>query len=152
MSDNPKSRGEETVVSTEKKPVDMGRLLNLGKEVELSFGKFTVKELSVLDLISTLADGLDHFMAVLDAEVASELDLIKLVVSDSEIQHQFCKLVAMSCQSSDIELFKQMKTSDLLKVIRAVKEVIDFEEIKETFFELGLQKYLPSQTPTSTEL
>ena len=77
MSDNPKSRGEEAAVSTEKKPVDMGRLLNLGKEVELSFGKFTVKELSVFDLISTLADGLDHFMAVLDAEVASELDLIK---------------------------------------------------------------------------
>ena len=45
-----------------------------------------------------------------------------------------------------------MKTSDLLKVIRAVKEVIDFEEIKETFFGLGLQKYLPSQTPISTEM
>ena len=150
MSDNPKSRGEE-VVSNEKKSVDINRLLNIGKEVELSFGKYTVKELSVFDLISTVADGLDHFIAIVDAEVDSELELIKLVVSDSEIQHQFCKLVAMSCQSSDIELFKQMKTSDLLKVVRAVKEVIDFEEIKQTFFELGLQKYLPNQTPTSTE-
>ncbi len=150
MSDNPKSRGEE-VVSNEKKAVDINRLLNIGKEVELSFGKYTVKELSVFDLISTVADGLDHFIAIVDAEVDSELELIKLVVSDSEIQHQFCKLVALSCQSSDIELFKQMKTSDLLKVVRAVKEVIDFEEIKQTFFELGLQKYLPNQTPTSTE-
>lgn len=150
MSDNPKSRGEE-VVSNEKKSVDINRLLNIGKEVELSFGKYTVKELSVFDLISTVADGLDHFIAIVDAEVDSELELIKLVVSDSEIQHQFCKLVAMSCQSSDIELFKQMKTSDLLKVVRAIKEVIDFEEIKQTFFELGLQKYLPNQTPTSTE-
>jgi len=150
MSDNPKSRGEE-LVSNEKKSVDMGRFLNIGKEIELSFGKFTVKELSVFDLISTIADGLDHFVTIIEAEVSSELELIKLVVADEEIQHQFCKLVAMSCQSSDIELFKQMKTSDLLKVVRAIKDVIDFEEIKETFFELGLQKYLPNQTPTSTE-
>ena len=60
MSDNPKSRGEE-VVSNEKKSVDINRLLNIGKEVELSFGKYTVKELSVFDLISTVADGFRSF-------------------------------------------------------------------------------------------
>ncbi len=151
MSDNPKSRGEEAVVSTEKQPVDMKRLLNVGKEVELSFGKFTVKELSVFDLLATMSDGLEAFVSVIEVEVSSELELIQIIVSDKRIQDQFCKLLALCCQSTDFDLFKTMTTTDLLKIIKTAKEVIDFEEIKETFFELGLQKYLKNQTPISTE-
>lgn len=150
MSDNPKSRGEE-VVSTEKKEVDIKRMLNVGQDVELSFGKFKVKELSVFDLISTMSEGLEVFVGLAGLEDASEMDIIRIIVSDKKMQEQICKIIALCCQSNDYELFQSMTTSDLLKVVRTIKDVIDFEEIKETFFELGLQKYLPNQTPTSTE-
>jgi hypothetical protein len=150
MSDNPKSKGQK-VVTKEDKPVDMKRLLNMGVDVSLSFGEFKVKELSVFSLMEAVAEGLDFFVSVLDEETTNELDMIKKIVSNKNIQTQFCKIVAASCGSPDIDLFKTMKTSDLLKVIKALKQVIDFEEIKETFFELGLQKYLTSQTPISTE-
>ena len=152
MSDNPKSRGEDAVVSKGKEPVDINRLLNVGKEVTLSFGKFTVKELSVFDLISTMSEGLDIFVGLADTDSTSEMDLIKLIVSDPQIQEQFCKIIALCCQSRDFELFKSMTTTDLFKVIRVIKDIIDFEEIKETFFELGLQKYLTKETPISTEM
>lgn len=151
MSDNPKSRGEETVASSEKKEVDIKRMLNVGEDVTLSFGHFKVKELSVFDLISTMSEGLEVFVSLSDVEDVSEMDMIRLLVSDEKMQEQICKIIALCCQSKDYELFKSMTTTDLLKVIRVMKEVIDFEEIKETFFELGLQKYLKNQTPTSTE-
>lgn len=152
MSDNPKSRGEETVVSTEKKEVDIKRMLNIGQEVELSFGLYKVKELSVFDLIATMSEGLDIFVGLAESDSLSEMELIKLIVSDSKMQDQFCKIIALCCQSKDFELFRKMTTTDLFKVIKVIKEVIDFEEIKETFFELGLQKYLMKQAPTSTEM
>ena len=150
MSDNPKSKGK--AAETKKtKPVDMKRMLNLGKEVELSFGKYTVKELSVFDLLSTLADGLEFFIAILDTDTKNEIELITSIVANKEVQEQFCKIVSLSCQSEDYDLFKKMTTSDLLKIIKALKEVVDFQELKETFFELGLQKYLTNQPPISTE-
>lgn len=152
MSDNPKSRGEEAVVSTEKKEVDIKRMLNIGQEVELSFGLYKVKELSVFDLIATMSEGLDIFVGLAESDSLSEMELIKLIVSDSKMQDQFCKIIALCCQSKDFELFRKMTTTDLFKVIKVIKEVIDFEEIKETFFELGLQKYLMKQAPTSTEM
>jgi hypothetical protein len=152
MSDNPKSRGEEATVSNEESSVDIKRMLNVGQEVTLSFGKFIVKELSVFDLISTMSEGLDIFVGIADTDTSSEMDLIKLIVSDPQLQEQFCKIVALCCQSREFELFKEMTTSDLFKVVKVIKDIIDFEEIKETFFELGLQKYLNKETPISTEM
>ncbi len=151
MSDNPKSRGEEAVASSEKKEVNIKRMLNVGQDVTLSFGHFKVKELSVFDLIATMSEGLEVFVGLAGVEEASEMDMIRIIISDEKMQDQVCKIIAMCCQSTDFELFKSMTTSDLLKVVRIIKEVVDFEEIKETFFELGLQKYLSSQTPISTE-
>ena len=153
MSDNPKSKGKAaSTKKTAAKEVNINRMLNVGQEVTLTIGKYTVKELSVFDLIASLSDGLEIFVSLTDEENASELELLRMIVSNKDMQVQVCRLIALCCQSNDFELFKQMTTTDLLKVIKVIKEVIDFEELKETFFELGLQKYLTNQTPISTEL
>ena len=152
MSDNPKARNSTSKKDseTQEKNVDIKRLLNVGKEVELSFGTFTVRELDVFALISVVSEGLEAFVNISSGEGASELDIIRSIGRDKEFQKQVAKILALFCGSDDYSLFEKPSVKDFCLLVKTIKEVVDFAEIKEAFFELGLQKYL-NLSPNSTE-
>jgi hypothetical protein len=149
MSDNPKARKgtKKTTSKVKEKEVDLKRLLNVGVDVELSFGKYTIKELDVFSLISIVTDGLEVLVGLSDG--GSELDMLRQIASDPEFKIRVAKILALFCGEDDYEPFANIKVKDFVILIKAIQEVLDIEEIKEAFFALGLQKYL-SVTPTST--
>lgn len=149
MSANPKQRSEPIQHDAEK-PVDTQRLLNVGKEIELSFGKFTVKELDVFSLISIASEGLEAFIDLKDTD-GSDLALIKAIANDKTFQKKVAKILALFCGTDDSTNFEKLSVKDFMKLIATIKEVVDFDEIKEAFFALNLQKYLQPNTPNTTE-
>lgn len=150
MSDNPKQR-QEAVGTSRESEVDLKRLLNVGKDVQLSFGTFTVKELDVFSLMSLVSEGLETFVSFQE-EGTTDFNLLQKISKDKKFHEQIAKILAMFCGSDDIDTFKKLKAVDFLKVIATIKEVVDFDEIKETFLALGLHKYLKAtNSPTTTE-
>ena len=152
MSENPKARNSEKASNPEQKEeeVDMKRMLNVGKDVTLSFGDYTVRELDIFSLISIVSEGLEAFVSLSTDPNATELDIIRSIGKDKKFQKQVSDIFALFCGEDDTKQFETLKIKDFCTLVKAIKEVVDFEEIKETFFELGLQKYL-NLTPNSTE-
>ena len=139
----------------QKKEVDMKRLLNVGKEIKLSFGTYTVKELDVFTLIGAASDGLDKFLS-LQSGAKNDLEFISHMAKDNEFKSQVAKIFALFCGSEtkeELAQFEKITAGDFAKLLLTIKEVVDFDEIKEAFFALGLQKYLPQSgtSPISTE-
>jgi hypothetical protein len=148
MSENPKQKDQE-VQNVEESSVNLSRFANSGKLVTLSFGEFTVRELTIFEVISLMSDGLAFF--VVSFEGKSYTEILQILAKDLETQKQISRIFATICQSPEKhENFLNMTMKDFTTLIRVVKEVIDFQELNEAFLELGLQKYLP-QAPISTE-
>lgn len=145
MSENPKEN--PLVKEVAEVEDDTKRYLNTGIPVELSFGKYNVKELDVISLMSLVAGGLETFVDM--GEGTNDLDLIKKLVKKPETRDLVGEIFAMYCDAEDATPFKRLGIKDFNKLYPAIKEVTDFEEIKQTFFVMGLQEYLP--VPTSME-
>jgi len=149
MSD-PKARSEAPVENNEKN--DTARFLNLGVPVKLSFGEFTVRELDVVSLGMLATNGLDVLVQMQQQETStgSDFALINRVLMSPDGRDIIARIFALYCGEEDPTPFKKLKPKDFNALWKAAKEVTDFEEIKETFFVLGLQKFLPI-LPTSTD-
>ena len=76
--------------------------------------------------------------------------MLRRLGKDDKLKLQISNIFATFCGSEDPEPFTKIKPKDFAKLVKTINEVVDFEEIKEAFFEMGLQKYLTT-TPISTE-
>ena len=145
---NKKAKGSAIAKKpTAKKPNDLKRSFNMGKEVELKFGTYTVKELDVFTLVSILSEGFIGYIEL--AEGKQPLQVLSQIARDEKLKMQVCKIFATFCGVDDPEPFMTITPLDFAKLFKTINEVVDFEEIKEAFLESGLQKYLTEVTDTS---
>lgn len=111
----------------------------VGYPVELSCGSFRVKEPSIFAVLEILQDAPSIMKSIADSSVSdSEEDNIKTFVNllvDKRIKDAFLKLLS-SVLSTTVENIKELTISDLLKVLKALKEQVDWEDVKETFFQV----------------
>ena len=117
------------------------RMLNLGIPVTLKkLGKVQVKELSLEDTI-VLARELSIVFSALDMDIEglpSEkkgLEWFMRLLSDP-LTHQALRSVIAASTERDSEDYVNMGVSDWLKVFAALKSVVDWEEMKELFFQI----------------
>lgn len=135
---------------------DAQRFLNLGDTLKLSFGEYTIKELSTFDMMAAMADGFAAFMEISDQlgnEGDSETDIMVLagLVKSPEFKVQLCKIFALYCGEDDPTKFENLKIKDFKMLVQAIKVATDFDEVKSLFFELNLQKYLPTLSMANKE-
>ena len=145
---NPKAKGTATKAAPKEKETDLKKMLNKSTKVELTFGTYEVKDLDVYTLISIISEGLETYIEI--SEGASPIDMLRRLGKDDKLKLQISNIFATFCGSEDPEPFTKIKPKDFAKLVKTINEVVDFEEIKEAFFEMGLQKYLTT-TPISTE-
>ncbi len=138
----------EAVETEQKQKTDINRYMNIGKPVELAFGTYQVKEFSAYKLISIVAECAEAFTELGSGK--TPLQVIAAVGRDVELQTQVSKILAICCNADDYKPFMEISPTDFIKVLKTIKEVVNFEELKQSFLELELHKYL-TIAPTSTE-
>jgi hypothetical protein len=136
-----KSRGNDAQISTgPEEKVDLARLANIGKKIELSFGEVTVKEPSLEEILVLVSD-----FAVLIELMRKDQNLIEALKTPEFFS--VLKKVAAVVSNSDPTLFDNLPVSDWLSMIVAVKEVVDWEKMTELFTLLGLTEAVKAQIP-----
>ncbi|MEE8576029.1 MAG: hypothetical protein V3T31_02130 [candidate division Zixibacteria bacterium] len=141
-------------------PTETDRSLNVGVEVETKhIGTVRIKELAleqVVELLSdivlvfsTFAKGEDELKELNEKNPAAGLGWMAKVAQDPATLHAMKKLMAASTAKTS-EDFDGMPITDWLKLIVALKQVMDWEELKELFFQIvppsalaGLKKGTP---------
>jgi len=110
------------------------RMLNVGVEIELKkLGKVTVKELS-LEQVIKLASSVKLLMDELSKIENKDTAIFSLLESPSVFAA--IQDIASATTGKDRDLFKDMGMSDWLKLIKAFKDVMDWEELQELFFQI----------------
>jgi len=158
MTKNPKAKATKvnpkakSTAKVEKVEVDQARFLNIGQPVELSIGTFTFRELSAWDLTEIVTTSFEAFSGLLSdsSDETNEYKAFAKVLSDPAFKVQVCWIIAKFTDTEDPTVFDNLRVRDIKLIVAAVKEVTDLEEIKELFFELGLQKIMMTGQ-TSTE-
>jgi hypothetical protein len=153
-----KSRGVDQPEKKGQSEFSSSRLMNVGKVVKVTqvidgdpiVHEFRVRELSLFGLTEILIDAADLFMSL--GDIRSDSDgLIFLVnlLRRAETKETICKLFAEFCGATDPTVFEKMTATEGLQLIKAIKDVTDFEEIKKLFFDLGLEKLVPIASTAS---
>lgn len=111
----------------------------VGYPVTLSIGEYRVKEPSIFSVLEVLQDAPAIMKSIADASISEkEEDNIATFMSmlvDSRVQSAFLKLLS-SVLGTKKEDLSNLTTSDLLKVLKALKEQVDWEDVKSTFFQV----------------
>jgi hypothetical protein len=126
-------------MTDEKKSVadDAKRMLNTGEEITLkSLGKIIVKELSLEQLV-LCASEIMKLLESVDFSKQTGLTAFQSILKDPAALNALRVLVAAACSRLPEE-FTDMGISDWLKVFAAIKNVFDWEEMKDLFTQLGL--------------
>jgi len=114
---------------------DEERMVNLGKEIELKkLGKVVVKELSLDDIVH-LIPALKEVFSQITSEDEDEDEFITKILTSSSIL-EAVKSIAAACTSHPTSDFNEMGLKDWFLLVATIKEVIDFEEMKELFFRI----------------
>ena len=119
-------------------PTESERMLNLGVTVELkSLGRAQVKELTLEDTIA-LARELSVVFGSIDTKLVEGergLEWFMSLLSDPLTQQALRSLVAASTNREPDD-FINLGISDWLKLLAAFKTVVDWDEMKELFFQI----------------
>ena len=116
------------------------RMANIGEKVTLKkLGEVAFKELSLeallenSDVVADVMSGLDLDDLKIDTkDTAASMQSIARLLKNEALLHAVKKLVA-SMTGLDADDFDDMGLTDWLKVIGAVKEVTDWEELRTVF-------------------
>lgn len=125
--------------------VELARLLNSGKVVVLKIGEVTVREptleqtLLILSNLTTLAHKFDTL------NLGDNMEVLNLLMRDKDIRVE-AESVAAACSGIDVSVLQKLGVSDWLRLIVAIKEVINWEELKELFFQVVPKSTLRSLT------
>lgn len=151
-----KSLGDDTPlqINEENTQDDVKQVFNIGAQVDLSFGRFTVREMPAEHLILFFLESVEAAQALISIQSENGLDLIKQLVSDEDLMNRVKGFLAQSIglQGSPLdERFHNLKLSDLTKLLAAVKKTYDWEELRKGFTDLGLMETLTSLFPSIKE-
>jgi len=137
-----------TATETPAPPNEAERTLNIGLEVETAtFGTVRVKELcleQIVDLLSDIAKVFEVLPA--DAEVGNNAAWLIQLVKDEAFLSALKKVVGASINRPAADL-TEMNIKDWLKLVVALKTVMDWEEIKDLFFQIVRSGALGKLTP-----
>jgi hypothetical protein len=139
---NPKARRKTTNKrAPKKKTEDSKRFLNVGVNVELSIGDYVVKELSAFELLDLVSKSLELLLhlQLLGEESQDELRILAHILMSDELKPKLRHIFAVFCREENEELFDNLSITDVKKLVNAIKEVTDFEEIRELFLALRTQ-------------
>jgi len=146
---SPKTKGSAKSTKKQEEATNLKKMLNVPVEIKLSFGTYKIKDLDVYTLISIISEGMEAYIEL--SEGTSPIEMLRRLGKDDNLKLQISNIFAIFCGTDDPEPFTTLKLKDFILLVKTISEVVDFEEIKEAFFEMGLEKYLPSGTPISTE-
>lgn len=134
-----KSRGNDVGLQAgPEEKVDLVRLANIGKQVELSFGEVTVREPSLEEILLLVSD-----FAVLIEVLKKDEGILEALKTPQFFS--VLKKVAAVVSDSEVEKFDNLPISDWLALVVAVKEVVDWEKMSELFTLLGLTEAVKAQ-------
>jgi hypothetical protein len=133
---------------------DTERMINTGIEVELkTLGKVRVRELSLEKLVIFGRDA-SNVMDTLNFSVTDQQGVgwVLKILADPEAQKALRACLASSTGLKS-EVFENLGVRDWLLLATTLKQVHDWEEIKELFFQLVPKDRLPqaSSEPTKEE-
>lgn len=147
MSEDLKKRDSKPEQKEEQ--VDIQRMtMPTSKEVELSFGQFTVRDLSMMDILVLLtkyADiaGLFFQLAEDNGGQLSEQQMLSILTHIPDIRSKLAFFFALCCGEEDnVGLFKKPTDDDMDILMDAIFEVVDFKRIQSNFLESRLLKRL----------
>lgn len=136
-------------MTTKTKNTEVSRALNLGKEITLKSGDtITVRELTLDQTLKILNDLLSVAGKFDDLGGGDETTFMRKLLLDDDLRVEI-ERIASACTGMPMENLKTLGLSDWLRIIATIKEVLDWEELKELFFQVVpkavLQKAIPVQ-------
>lgn len=127
-------------------------------EIELSIGNYRIQDLSATSIMVLMGACADIFVIIAEnwTDEGEELDPLTIITLAANLPNFKSKLAtffALCCGVEDdpeeLRKFRELPRKDFKALMNGIKEVVDFEEIMETFFEGDLLSLL---TPTSSEV
>jgi len=133
------------------------RMLNSGREITLKDGTtLTVRELSMEDTVKC-ANSLVRIIATIGMmgdDEANPIIVIGSILADQSTAPALRSVAGVITQE-DSKFWEERPLLDWMKLIEAAKAVIDWEEMKELFMMMGMDKIFQSgktdQAPTTDE-
>lgn len=146
----PKSKRPSAKKAKAKKdPVDLQRMVNnQTKDITLSFGDYTVKDLEILDVITLMAkyaDIVGIFMGIVDGmDNPDTVDILGLLTYIPDVKNKLRFLFMLCCgvegDPEELEKFKRCNDQDVIELINSIVETVDFKRVKSNFLALNLRK------------
>ena len=149
----PTPEGEAPVETPEKKRLpEANRMANMGTSIFLKkLGReVTVRELSMESVIRCAGE-LSQLLAVIDFDRANQAAVILQMILQSEPTARAARLFAAECTGTKPKDWDEAPVSDWIKFIRAARVVIDWDDMRELFTELGLMNLVRQFRVQATE-
>lgn len=123
----------------------------VGTKINLSFNpnkEYRVSEPSLMSLLELLQDA-PGLMEELTKSTAKEEDAVASIVSllhSPKFKTTLFKFIAavLNCNANEVQ---ECRASDLLKILKVLKEEVDWEDLKETFFQIVPKESLSKKLP-----
>jgi len=124
------------------------RMINAGIEIELKkLGKkVKVRELTMEQIIQGTSNLAVLLVAVDFSQKVDPATMLQTVLKQSEVMDAFRYFAAASTETKE-EDWEGAPVGDWVKLIKAVKKVVDWGEMKELFTELGLGERFQARKP-----
>lgn len=132
-----------------KDPADIKRMVNnQTKDIKLSFGEYTVKDLGLMDVITLMAkyaDIVGIFMGIVEGmDKPDTVDILGLLTYIPDVKGKLTFLFTLCCgvegDPEEVEKFRKCEDEDVIELINSIVEVVDFERVKSNFLALNLRK------------
>ena len=115
--------------------IEMTRMLNLGKKITTKkFGEIDVKELTFEQTIICAKDLIRLLMSSVGNKEDGKEFFFKLL-GNPETATAIKRVVAMSIGKAEDDM-NDVSATDMLKLMVALKEVVNWKELSELFFQL----------------
>lgn len=152
-----KDRGLDKPAQTSKgSGIDADRLVNRGITVNLSDGRTVrVKDIPFDAWLTGLADLIPIIVTLSETQIES-IELMVSLAKNPTVRTSLYYLMSQATADLTPDEVAQLNAADALKMLVALKKVIDFKEIKELFSQAGLNlgvrttANVDSQTPQAS--
>jgi len=136
---------------TTKTKEDTSRILNSGKDITLkACGDITIKEPTLEQTLRILNDLVSISGKFTNESDIDENTFLRSLLIDSEVRSEV-ERIASACCDIPIKTLKTLGISDWMRIIAGIKEVIDWEDLKELFFQVVPPSALQSLTQGTTK-